>query len=178
MAEKEKQAELAESLSDLFSSISTMIKSELQGTTNHMELLEKMNLRVAEEYKGFGDVASGLSIFVEQLKSKSGYFDEYVKQIDVIDQQVTEFEAVVSVLDKHVTMSPKSNMCIMIHRLLLSVVHALCLVSLKFVLRDNARDFRAISKVPKKKEKKKKQESTTFRDMGSREEEKTTSLYN
>ncbi|KAL6139930.1 hypothetical protein ACLB2K_058231 [Fragaria x ananassa] len=104
MAEKDKQAELAESLNDLFSSVSTMIKSELQGTTNHMELLEKMNLRVAEEYKGFGDVASGLSVFVEQLKSKSAGFDEYVKQIDAIDQQVTEFEAVVSVLDKHVTM--------------------------------------------------------------------------
>ena len=77
--------ELAESLNDLFGSVSTMIQSELQGTTNHMELLEKMNLRVAEEYKGFGDVASGLSVFVEQLKSKSGSFDEYVKQIDVID---------------------------------------------------------------------------------------------
>lgn len=73
-----------------------------QGSTNHMDLLEKMNLRVAEEYKGFGDVASGLSVFVEQLKSKSGSFDEYVKQIDVIDQQVTEFEAVVSVLDRYV----------------------------------------------------------------------------
>ncbi|KAK9924820.1 hypothetical protein M0R45_033168 [Rubus argutus] len=96
--------ELAESLNDLFTSVSTMIKSELQGSTNHMDLLEKMNLRVAEEYKGFGDVASGLSVFVEQLKSKSGSFDEYVKQIDVIDQQVTEFEAVVSVLDRYVAM--------------------------------------------------------------------------
>lgn len=63
-----------------------------------------MNLRVAEEYSGFGDVASGLRVFVEQLKEKSGNFDEYVQQIDAIEQQVTEFEAVISMLDKHVAL--------------------------------------------------------------------------
>ncbi|XP_034210540.1 biogenesis of lysosome-related organelles complex 1 subunit 2 [Prunus dulcis] len=104
MAAKEEQDKLAESLNDLFTSVSTMVKSELQGSTNHLDLLEKMNLRVAEEYKGFGDVASGLSVFVEQLKSKSGSFEEYAKQIDVIEQQVTEFEAVISVLDRYVSM--------------------------------------------------------------------------
>ncbi|KAF7803867.1 biogenesis of lysosome-related organelles complex 1 subunit 2 [Senna tora] len=101
---KQSHDELAESLSDLFSSISTMIKSELQGTNNHLELLEKMNVRVAEEYKGFGDLASGLRVFVEQLKSKSGSFDEYVQQIDAIEHQVTEFEAVVSMLDRYVSL--------------------------------------------------------------------------
>ncbi|KAF5735638.1 biogenesis of lysosome-related organelles complex 1 subunit 2 isoform X1 [Tripterygium wilfordii] len=95
--------ELAESLNDLFTSASAMVKSEVQGTSDLMELLEKMNLRVAEEYKGFGDVASGLKVFVEQLKSKSGNFDEYVQQIDTIEQQVTEFEAVISMLDKYVS---------------------------------------------------------------------------
>ncbi|GLT30810.1 hypothetical protein SLA2020_055950 [Shorea laevis] len=107
MAGKEpesRQDELAESLNDLFSSVSTTVKSELQGTNNLLELLEKMNLRVAEEYNGFGDVASGLRVYVEQLRSKSGSFDEYVQQIDAIEQQVTEFEAVVSVLDRHVSL--------------------------------------------------------------------------
>ena len=52
-----------------------------------------MNVRVAEEYKGFGDLASGLRVFVEQLKCKSGSFNEYVEQIDNIEKQVTEFEA-------------------------------------------------------------------------------------
>lgn len=75
-----------------------------QETNNALELVEKMNTRVAEEYKGFGDVASGLRIFVEQLKSKSGSFDEYVQQIDTIEQQVTEFEAVISMLDKYVSL--------------------------------------------------------------------------
>ncbi|KAL1066422.1 hypothetical protein V6Z11_D12G061700 [Gossypium hirsutum] len=95
MADKEPevQDDLAESLNDLFTSLSSMVKSELQGTNNVLELLEKMNLRVAQEYKGFGDVASGLRVFVEQLKNKSGNFDEYVQQIDAIEQQVTEFEA-------------------------------------------------------------------------------------
>ncbi|KAK9197288.1 hypothetical protein WN943_005424 [Citrus x changshan-huyou] len=89
----EARDELAESLNDLFTSVSAMVKSELQGTNNTLELLEKMNLRVAEEYKGFGDVAAGLRVFVEQLKKKSGSFDEYVQQIDSIEQQVTQFEA-------------------------------------------------------------------------------------
>ncbi|XAR59490.1 hypothetical protein NMG60_11015345 [Bertholletia excelsa] len=96
--------ELAESLNDLFTNLSIMIKGELQGTNDLLELLEKMNLRVAEEYKSFGDLASGLRIFVEQLKSKSGCFDEYVQQIDAIEQQVTEFEAVISMLDKYVAL--------------------------------------------------------------------------
>ncbi|XP_010257886.1 PREDICTED: biogenesis of lysosome-related organelles complex 1 subunit 2 [Nelumbo nucifera] len=106
MAGKEglERDELTESLNDLFANVSTMIKGELQGTNNLLELLEKMNLRVAEEYKGFGDVASGLRIFVEQLKGKSNNFDEYVQQIDSIEQQVTEFEAVISMLDKYVSM--------------------------------------------------------------------------
>lgn len=63
-----------------------------------------MNVRVAEEYKGFGDVASGLRIFVEQLKSKSSTFDDYVQQLDAIEGHVTEFEAAISVLDKYVSL--------------------------------------------------------------------------
>ncbi|KAF2312285.1 hypothetical protein P3X46_016284 [Hevea brasiliensis] len=102
--EVEVQDELADSLNDLFTSVCTMVKGELQGTNNLMELVEKMNLKVAEEYKGFGDVASGLRVFVEQLKSKSGSFDQYVQQIDAIERQVTEFEAVISMLDKYVSL--------------------------------------------------------------------------
>ncbi|PIN06370.1 hypothetical protein CDL12_21092 [Handroanthus impetiginosus] len=98
------QDQLAASLNDLFTSVSAMIKGELQGTNNTLELLEKMNVRVAEEYKGFGDVASGLRVFVEQLKSKSNTFDDYIQQLDAIEQQVTEFEAVISMLDRYVSM--------------------------------------------------------------------------
>ncbi|CAI0552651.1 unnamed protein product [Linum tenue] len=96
--------ELADSLNDLFISICSMVKGELQGTNNSLALLEKLNLRVAEEYESFGDLASGLKVFVEQLKTKSGSFDMYVQQIDAIEQQVTEFEAVISMLDKYVSL--------------------------------------------------------------------------
>uniref|UniRef100_A0A7N0T796 Biogenesis of lysosome-related organelles complex 1 subunit 2 n=1 Tax=Kalanchoe fedtschenkoi TaxID=63787 RepID=A0A7N0T796_KALFE len=95
---------LAESLTELFTSVSTVIKGDLQGTNNMLELLEKMNLRVAEEYKGFGDLASGLRVFVEQLRVKSGGFDEYVQQIEAIERQTTELEAVISMLDKYVSL--------------------------------------------------------------------------
>lgn len=63
-----------------------------------------MNVRVGEEYEGFRDLASGLRVFVEQLKGKSGSFDEYVQQIGDIEKQVTEFEAVISLLDKYVSL--------------------------------------------------------------------------
>ncbi|GLJ16720.1 hypothetical protein SUGI_0287310 [Cryptomeria japonica] len=76
-------------------------KAGHRGTNNLLELLEKMNLRTADEYNNFGDIASGLRVFVEQLKTKNENFHEYMQQIDEIDQQVTELEAVVSTLDKY-----------------------------------------------------------------------------
>jgi biogenesis of lysosome-related organelles complex 1 subunit 2 len=70
-------------------------------------MIEKMNQRVAEEYNRFGDVASGLRVFVEQLSKKNRSFEDYVQQIDAIDQQVSEFEAVVSELNEYVSMLEK-----------------------------------------------------------------------
>uniref|UniRef100_K3YWQ8 Biogenesis of lysosome-related organelles complex 1 subunit 2 n=1 Tax=Setaria italica TaxID=4555 RepID=K3YWQ8_SETIT len=93
--------ELAESLAELFTNVSLM------GTNSQLALLEKMNDRVAQEYSNYGDVAAGLRVFVEQLNEKNQGFDEYVSHIDAIDQQVTEFEAVVSMLDKHVALLEK-----------------------------------------------------------------------
>ncbi|VFQ69294.1 unnamed protein product [Cuscuta campestris] len=104
MASKDDRDNLAESLNDLLTNVSKMVKGELYETNNLLELLEKMNAKVAEEYEGFGDLASGLRVFVEQLKSKSGSFDEYVQQIDAIERQVSELEVVVSMLDKYVSL--------------------------------------------------------------------------
>ncbi|KAF3329489.1 biogenesis of lysosome-related organelles complex 1 subunit 2-like protein [Carex littledalei] len=99
--------EVAEALADLFSNVSLMVKGELEGTNNQLLMLEKMNQRVTEEYNRFGDVASGLRVFVEQLSKKNRSFEDYVQQIDAIDQQVSEFEAVVSKLDEYVSMLEK-----------------------------------------------------------------------
>ncbi|KAK8955094.1 Biogenesis of lysosome-related organelles complex 1 subunit 2 [Platanthera zijinensis] len=90
---------LADSLARLFTDISAMVKADLEGTNNQLLLLEKMNERVTREYSGFGDVVSGLRVFVEQLNEKNHGFDDYISQIDVIDRQVADFEAVVSMLD-------------------------------------------------------------------------------
>lgn len=68
-----------------------------------MDLLEKMNARVASEYDDLGDVAAGLRVFAEQMVSKSGGFDEFVEQMDAIEKQVSEFEAVISLLDRYVS---------------------------------------------------------------------------
>uniref|UniRef100_A0A1J3EZ33 Biogenesis of lysosome-related organelles complex 1 subunit 2 n=2 Tax=Noccaea caerulescens TaxID=107243 RepID=A0A1J3EZ33_NOCCA len=95
--------ELAASLQNLFTSVSSMVKSELEGTSSQLDLLEKMNRRVASEYEDMGDVAAGLRVFAEQMKSKSGGLDEFVGQMDAIEKQVSEFEAVISVLDRYVS---------------------------------------------------------------------------
>ncbi|KAJ4810483.1 hypothetical protein LUZ62_023049 [Rhynchospora pubera] len=110
--EKEKKEEMgrdevAEALADVFSNVSLMVKGELEVANNRLLMLEKMNERVTEEYSRFGDVASGLRVFVEQLSNKNRSFEDYVQQIDTIDQQVTEFEAVVSKLDEYVSMLEK-----------------------------------------------------------------------
>ncbi|KAL0737918.1 hypothetical protein Bca4012_014128 [Brassica carinata] len=93
--------DLAESLQSLFTNVSSMVKAELQGTNSEMDLLEKMNVRVAAEYDDLGDVAAGLRVYTEQMKSKSGGLDEFVGQMDEIEKQV--FEAVISVLDRYVS---------------------------------------------------------------------------
>ncbi|PKA65371.1 Biogenesis of lysosome-related organelles complex 1 subunit 2 [Apostasia shenzhenica] len=98
------QEELANSLARLFIDVSAMIKGDLEGTNNQLLVLEKMNKRVAEEYNAYADVASGLRIFVEQLNVKSRRFDDYIRQIDAIEQQVTDFEAVISMLDRSVAL--------------------------------------------------------------------------
>ncbi|KAL6888368.1 hypothetical protein ACP4OV_009394 [Aristida adscensionis] len=102
-----RRGELADSLAELFGNASLMVRGELQATNNQLALLEKMNDRVAQEYSSYGDAAAGLRVFIEQLNEKNRGFDEYVSQIDAIDQQVTEFEAVVSMLDKHVSLLEK-----------------------------------------------------------------------
>uniref|UniRef100_A0A2N9GPA9 Uncharacterized protein n=1 Tax=Fagus sylvatica TaxID=28930 RepID=A0A2N9GPA9_FAGSY len=95
-SEKDEQAQpphddLADSLNNLFTSVSTMIKSQLQRTNNQLEMLEKMNVKVGEEYKGLGDVASGLRVFVEQLKSKSGNFEKTLTGKTLIGETSTFF---------------------------------------------------------------------------------------
>uniref|UniRef100_A0A0D6R776 Biogenesis of lysosome-related organelles complex 1 subunit 2 n=1 Tax=Araucaria cunninghamii TaxID=56994 RepID=A0A0D6R776_ARACU len=99
--QKQKGTALGGALFDLFRNVSSLVEGELQGTNNLLELIEKMNLRTADEYNNFGDIAAGLCVFVEQLKMKNESFHEYIQQIDEIDQQVTELEAVISMLDKY-----------------------------------------------------------------------------
>ncbi|KAJ7570418.1 hypothetical protein O6H91_01G119400 [Diphasiastrum complanatum] len=60
-----------------------------------------MNNRTTIEYNNEGDFASGLRVFVEKLKQKNDAFSTYLKEIDEIDREVTELEAVVSTLDNY-----------------------------------------------------------------------------
>lgn len=92
---------LAKALQTLFLNVTSFIQAELQATSSEYKLLEKMNLRVASEYDHQADFAAGLRVFVERLKQKNNNFAHYLQQIDEIDQEVTELEAVVSTLDNY-----------------------------------------------------------------------------
>lgn len=72
-----------------------------QAVNSDYELLERMNLKVASEHDNQAEFAQGLRVFVESLKLKNDGFSEYIQQIDEIDQEVTELEALVSTLDNY-----------------------------------------------------------------------------
>lgn len=92
---------LAKALQTLFLNVTTLVQGELQAANSEYELLERMNLRVASEHDNQADFAEGLRVFVERLKQKNDGFSEYLQQIDEIDQEVTELEALVSTLDNY-----------------------------------------------------------------------------
>jgi biogenesis of lysosome-related organelles complex 1 subunit 2 len=92
---------LAKALQTLFLNVTSFIQAELQATSSEFKLLENLNLRVASEYDHQADFAAGLRVFVERLKQKNNNFAHYLQQIDEIDQEVTELEAVVSTLDNY-----------------------------------------------------------------------------
>lgn len=92
---------LVKALQTLFLNVTTLVRGELQGANSEYELLESMNLRVASEYDNQADFAEGLRVFVERLKQKNEGFSQYLQQIDEIDHEVTELEAVVSTLDNY-----------------------------------------------------------------------------
>eukprot|EP00850_Spirogloea_muscicola_P002933 SM000011S19111 [mRNA] locus=s11:980195:980413:- [translate_table: standard] len=62
-----------------------------------------MNARAEAEYAHLGDLATGLCVFVERLKVRNGLLDAHLRQIDDIDRQVTQLEAIASTLDAHTT---------------------------------------------------------------------------
>lgn len=100
-AEVQQPDPLGAAISSLFINIATIVQSQLQCNTESLELLERMNLRTAEEYNEFGDFAAGLRVFVERLKLKNDSFQQYIQQIDEIEQEVLELEGTVSMLNDH-----------------------------------------------------------------------------
>ncbi|KAH7554377.1 hypothetical protein JRO89_XS12G0184500 [Xanthoceras sorbifolium] len=80
MAKEKRRDELAESLNNLLRSMSSM------GMNNSLELLEKMNMKVDEQYKGLRDLSSVLRVFVDQLKSKSsGHMAKEEGQVELAE---------------------------------------------------------------------------------------------
>lgn len=83
----------------MFESVAAFLRGELSLTSQECILLATMNERAAAEYDKYGDYAEGLCVFFERLSQKSEILREYLADVDEIDRQVTDLEAVVSALD-------------------------------------------------------------------------------
>lgn len=90
---------LAAAFSSLFVNVAEIMQSQLQCSTESLELLERMNLRTADEYNEFGDFAAGLRVFVERLTLKNDSFQQFTQQIDEIEHEISELEGAVSFLN-------------------------------------------------------------------------------
>ncbi|KAH7332054.1 hypothetical protein KP509_20G066000 [Ceratopteris richardii] len=92
---------LGAAFNSLFVNVAKIVQSQLQSSTESLELLEKMNIRTADEYNEFGDFAAGLRVFVERLKLKNDSLQQFTEQIDRIEQEVSELEGAVAFLNSH-----------------------------------------------------------------------------
>ncbi|GAQ88509.1 hypothetical protein KFL_004340160, partial [Klebsormidium nitens] len=90
---------IAQASQRMFDSVAAFLRGELSLTGQECTLLAAMNERAAAEYDKFGDYAEGLCVFFERLSQKSEILREYLADVDEIDRQVTELEAVASALD-------------------------------------------------------------------------------
>eukprot|EP00898_Chlorokybus_atmophyticus_P000799 jgi/Chlat1/171/Chrsp1S03243 len=91
--------ELARVGKALMETVAKVVHGELRAGFNELQLLEDMNNIAAKKYEDLGDFAAGLSVFFNKLRQKNDAFRPYLQQIDEIDQQVVDLEAVVSTLD-------------------------------------------------------------------------------
>jgi biogenesis of lysosome-related organelles complex 1 subunit 2 len=98
-AEDAPEEQIVQASRRMFESIADFLRGELSLTSHKYTLLAAMNDRAASEYDKFGDYAEGLCVFIERLGQKSEILKEYLANVDEIDRQVTDLEAVVSALD-------------------------------------------------------------------------------
>jgi 5'-deoxynucleotidase YfbR-like HD superfamily hydrolase len=80
--------------------LENLIRLDTESTVGDLDLLVRVNKHAAERYKAMADAAEGLETDSEHLKAKYAEVQKYVKQVDELDERVTDLEAIVRELEE------------------------------------------------------------------------------
>ncbi|KAM9982504.1 hypothetical protein ACTFIZ_007028 [Dictyostelium cf. discoideum] len=93
--------DLQNSTKEMFTKVSSYIKSELATTVSDYNLLIQMNNITSSKYQDMTNVTKGLSVFMGDLKIKYEEFQPYFDKINELDKNVTDLEKTVQLLDEY-----------------------------------------------------------------------------
>ncbi|KAN0006887.1 hypothetical protein ACTFIU_005080 [Dictyostelium citrinum] len=93
--------DLQTSTKEMFTKVSSYIKSELATTVSDYNLLIQMNNITSSKYQDMTNVTKGLSVFMGDLKIKYEEFQPYFDKINELDKNVTDLEKTVQLLDEY-----------------------------------------------------------------------------
>ncbi|CCX32098.1 biogenesis of lysosome-related organelles complex-1, subunit 2 [Pyronema domesticum] len=94
------QRDPTNAVNDTLASLENLIRLDTESTVGDLDLLVRVNKHAAERYKAMTDAAEGLETDSEHLKAKYAEVQKYVKQVDELDERVTDLEAIVRELEE------------------------------------------------------------------------------
>lgn len=88
-------------VNEMFAKLSLYMSGEIKASAEDYSLLEKLNLLAAEKYKVMADKAAVLVASIDTVNSQYESFKPYLEQIDLLDQNITKLETIISQLDAY-----------------------------------------------------------------------------
>ncbi|KAA8893940.1 biogenesis of lysosome-related organelles complex-1, subunit 2 [Sphaerosporella brunnea] len=87
-------------VNDTLATLESVVRLDTEATVGDLDLLVRVNKHAAERYKAMADAAEGLETDSEYLKSKYAEVNKYIKQVDELDERVSDLEAIVRELEE------------------------------------------------------------------------------
>mmetsp|Transcript_3246 Transcript_3246/g.11766 ORF Transcript_3246/g.11766 Transcript_3246/m.11766 type:complete len:126 (-) Transcript_3246:1661-2038(-) len=86
---------------ELFARVGDVVQAELRGTCEEYKVLCKMNRLAAAKYEEVSHSADRLATQAARVDSKVRELQPYLAQIETIEAQVLELEAMANMLDRY-----------------------------------------------------------------------------
>jgi len=87
-------------VNDTLATLESLIRLDTEATVGDLDLLVRVNKHAAERYKAMADAAEGLETDSDHLRAKYAEVTKYVKQVDELDERVSDLEAIVKELEE------------------------------------------------------------------------------